>query len=102
MSHNIPPEPWHSFLMEVDALVPGEVYFYCLGGFVIQQRYGLPRPTQDIDTLPIAPRDQIAPLIEKAGKGSALHLKHKVYLDIVTVCDHPDSYEDRLAELFPG
>jgi len=102
MSHNIPPEPWHAFLTEVDSLVPGEVYFYCIGSFVIQQLYGLPRPTVDVDTLPITPRDQIAFLNERAGQGSDLHRRHKIYLDIVTVCDHPDSYEDRLTELFPG
>jgi hypothetical protein len=73
MSHNIPPEPWHSFLTDVDALVPGEVYLYCLGGFVT----------------------------DKAGKGSELCLKHKVYLDIVGVCDYPESYDERLTELFP-
>jgi hypothetical protein len=102
MPHNIPPEPWHSFLAEVDSLVPGEVYFYCLGGFVIQQLYDLPRPTLDVDTLPITPRDQTAFLLERAGQGSDLHRKHKIYLDIVTVCDHPDSFEDRLTEMFPG
>jgi uncharacterized nucleotidyltransferase DUF6036 len=40
--------------------------------------------------------------MERAGKGSELHRKHRVYLDIVTVCDPPDSYEDRLTEIFPG
>lgn len=102
MSHNIPPEPWHSFLTDVDALIPGEVYLYCLGGFVMQQLYGLPRPTVDIDTLPISPREQTALLVDKAGKGSELWLKHKVYLDIVGVCDYPESYDERLTELFPG
>jgi len=99
---NQPPEPWHSFLIEVDTLVTGEVFLHCLGAFVIQQLYGLPRPTQDVDTLPVHPRDQIPVLIEKAGKGSDLHRKYRVYLDIVGICDHPDSYEDRLTELFPG
>ena len=102
MSHNIPPEPWHSFLIDVDVLVPAEVYLYCLGGFVMQQLYGLPRPTVDIDTLPISPRDQTALLMDKAGKGSELCLKHKVYLDIVGVCDYPESYDERLTAMFSG
>jgi Nucleotidyltransferase of unknown function (DUF6036) len=102
MSHNIPTEPWHSFLTDVDALVLGEVYLHCLGGFVMQQLYGLPRPTVDVDTLPISPRDQTALLMDKAGKGSELCLKHKVYLDIVGVCDYPENYDDRLTALFPG
>jgi hypothetical protein len=102
MSYNIPPEPWHSFLTDVDALAPEEVYLYCLGGFVMQQLYGLPRPTVDIDTLPIDPRDQTALLINKAGKNSELYLKHKVYLDIVGVCDYPESYDERLTAMFSG
>lgn len=73
MSPDIPPEPWHSFLTEVNALVPEEIYFHCLGGFVIQQLYGLPRATQDIDTLSVTPRAYIAPLMERAGNGSELH-----------------------------
>ncbi|MFL6312606.1 MAG: DUF6036 family nucleotidyltransferase [Terriglobales bacterium] len=102
MSHNKPPEPWHSFLIEVDALLTEEVYLRCLGGFVIKQLYGLPRVTSDVDTLEITPQDQRQLLVEKAGQGSELHQKHKIYLDIVTVCDHPDSYENRLTEMFPG
>ncbi|HEY6184614.1 MAG TPA: DUF6036 family nucleotidyltransferase [Terriglobales bacterium] len=102
MSHNIPPEPWHSFLTDVDALVPGEVHLYCFGGFVMQQLYELPRPTSDVDTLPISPNDQIGFLLENAGRGSELHKKHKIHLDIVTVCTYPENYKDRLTELFPG
>src|SRR5262249_43732269 len=37
-----------------------------------------------------------------AGKGSALHTKHGVYLDIVTVAIYPENYEERLVEVFPG
>ena len=102
MSYNPPPEPWHAFLSEIDEFVPGEVFFRCLGGFVLKQVYGVPRPTQDVDTLAVIPREQSANLIEKAGRGSPLHLKHKIYLDIVTICDPPDLYEERLTEMFPG
>jgi hypothetical protein len=102
MSPKIPPEPWHAFLTEVDALVSGEVSFHCLGGFVMQQLHDLPRPTLDVDTLSVTPKDQMTLLIERAGKGSELHIKHKIYLDIVTVCQPPDRYEDRLTEMFPG
>jgi hypothetical protein len=102
MSVNAPPEPWHSFLMALDALAEEKVYLRCLGGFVIYQLYGLPRTTSDVDTLLIDPSDKMPLFLEKAGKGSELHKTHKVYLDIVTVADYPDSYEDRLTELFAG
>jgi hypothetical protein len=36
-----PPEPWHSFLKELDAVATKEVHFQCLGGFVITHLYGL-------------------------------------------------------------
>ncbi len=102
MSPNPPLEPWHSFLSEIDAFVPDVVCIHCLGGFVIQQLYGLPRPTADVDTLSITPKEEAAKLVEKAGENSALHHKYKVYLDLVTICDPPDSYEDRLTGMFPG
>jgi hypothetical protein len=41
-------------------------------------------------------------LIEIGGKGSALHQKHKVYLDAVTVATPPENYEERLVPMFPG
>jgi hypothetical protein len=41
-------------------------------------------------------------LIEIGGKGSALHKKHKVYLDAVTVATPPENYEERLVPMFPG
>jgi hypothetical protein len=36
-----------------------------------------------------------------AGRGSALHRKHTLYVQIVTVATLPDSYADRLTEMFP-
>jgi len=52
---SLPPEPWHSFLKELDALAIGIVDFQCLGGFVVTQLYGLKRSTGDLDVLSIAP-----------------------------------------------
>jgi hypothetical protein len=42
------------------------------------------------------------PYICLAGQGSALHRKHKLYLQLVGVATVPDSYESRLREIFPG
>jgi hypothetical protein len=41
-------------------------------------------------------------LTDIGGKGSALHQKHKVHLDAVTVALPPENYEERLVPMFPG
>lgn len=98
----IPPEPWHSFLKELDALAIGIVDFQCLGGFVVTQLYGLKRSTGDLDVLSIAPIEQRKDLLEKGGQGSSLHKKYKLYLDYVGVASIPYEYESRLVEMYPG
>ena len=50
----------------------------------------------------MVPSELIPRVIALAGQGSALHEKHKLYLQHVTVVDLPESYEDRLIELFPS
>jgi hypothetical protein len=98
----IPPEPWHSFLKELDALAIGIVDFQCLGGFVVTQLYGLKRSTGDLDVLSIAPVEQRKDFLEKAGRGSVLHKRYKIYLDYVGVASIPYEYESRLIEMYPG
>lgn len=102
MPHSKVPEPWHSFLTELDDALSENVELHCIGGFVITLLYGLPRPTGDVDTLLIHPAGQQAQLLEKAGKGSELHAKHRIYLDFVTIVDAPYNYDERLTEMFPG
>jgi hypothetical protein len=41
------PEPWRSFLSEVE--------LHCFGGFVVTMLYGLARITADVDVITIAP-----------------------------------------------
>ena len=96
------PEPWRSFLGELDREATEETRLDCMGGFVVTLLYGLPRATSDLDVLLIAPREQRAPLLELGVRGGALHRKHKIYLDYVAVATVPDDYEDRLTEMFPG
>jgi hypothetical protein len=86
----------------VDARLHGPVALHCLGGFVVTVLHGLPRPTADIDVLSVVPGESLGTLIELAGESSALHRKHGVYLDIVTVVTCPDGYEGRLVEFLPG
>lgn len=96
-----PPEPWRSFFADLDARLREETHLHCCGGFVVTQLYGVARTTSDVDFLGVVPsvwRD----LAEIAGKGSALHQKHKVYLDPVTVATPPEDYAERLVPMFPG
>jgi len=97
-----PPEPWRSFLSGVDALLSEEIHLHCYGGFVVTQCYGVIRSTLDVDFLGLTPYAASGKLIELGGKGSALHRKHKLYLDCVTVATPPEDYADRLAPMFPG
>jgi hypothetical protein len=96
-----PPEPWRSFFAELDSHLSEEVQLHCCGGFVVTQLYGVARTTSDVDFLGAMPNVG-STLTEIAGKGSALHRKHKVYLDEVTVATPPENYEDRLVPMFPG
>jgi len=96
------PEPWKSFLGELDREATEETRLDCLGGFVVTQLYGLSRSTSDLDVLLIAPREQRAPLLELGVQGGALHRKYKIYLDYVAVARVPEAYEERLTEMFPG
>ena len=43
------PEPWSSFLSEIDAGISEEVEFHCLGGFVVTMVYRFERLTADVD-----------------------------------------------------
>src|SRR2546426_7643701 len=96
------PEPWQSFLSDIDATLAENVELHCLGGFVITVLYDLARPTADVDVIAITPRSEIESLMNLAGQGSELHRKHKLYLQLVGVATVPDSYEERLTEIFPG
>ena len=97
-----PPEPWRSFLAQIDRLATQAIELHCIGGFVVSVKYGLSRPTGDIDIVEAKPADAKPWLVQTAGAGSALHKKHKIYLQVVTVASVPENYESRLTELFAG
>ena len=69
------PEPWRSFLRELDEAVAEEVSLICMGGFVVTQLYGFSRSTADIDALSIVPRDQAAIIRELGSRGGPLYTK---------------------------
>ena len=97
-----PPEPWHSFFLEIDSVFVRPVQVQCIGGFALAMLYGLPRPTADVDYLSVAPIEEREDLEALAGMGSALHGKYGVYVQHVAVVTVPDSYEDRLTPMFPS
>ena len=101
MPHDLA-EPWRAFLVDLDNRIEHEVQLHCCGGFVVTAVYGLARTTADLDVLSVVPTDQQRELAAIAGRGSKLHQAHGVCLDVVTVATVPDSYEERLTELYPG
>ena len=103
MSRHEPiPEPWFSFLKELDELATTTVSFHCIGGFVVTMLYGLGRTTGDLDVLEVAPKSAQDAFAKVAMQGSELHRKYKIHLDQVGVAQPPYDYESRLREMFPG
>jgi Nucleotidyltransferase of unknown function (DUF6036) len=95
------PEPWLSFLRELDSSVDEHIRLDCMGGFVVSMVYGFSRPTGDLDVLEIAPREAGWPMLELGMQGGPLHKKYKIYLDHVGVAHVPEDYEERLSEISP-
>lgn len=99
MAPDVPPEPWRSFLADIDAAATQELVLHCIGGFAVSLYYGLSRPTGDLDVVELAPNT--ARWLDRiAGRGSPLHRKHRLYVQVVTVATLPYQYADRLTEMF--
>jgi len=96
------PEPWKGFLLDLDAQIEEPCKLPCFGGFAVTQQYGISRATSDIDVLDVAPPRIVDFLMKHAGKGTELHLRHKVYIDVVGIACAPFEYESRLQPMFPG
>jgi len=97
-----PPEPWRSFLKELDELLKGPVELRCLGGFVITQQYGIGRETSDIDYLALAALSRDDNVEVLAGLGSKLHRKFHVYMQYMGIVTPPADYASRLIPMFPS
>ena len=91
-------EPWQSLFEALDRELAGPSELHCFGGFVVAEHYGLVRATADVDVFDSRGTD-LATVARLAGKGSPLHLQHKVYVDVVTVADVPDDYDTRLIDM---
>jgi len=94
-------EPWLSFLHAVDRALSGPTDIHCFGGFVVAEYYGLSRPTADVDVIQARGAATLRELAQVGGRGTPLAKQHRVYLDIVTIADVPDDYEERLIDIFP-
>lgn len=88
-------EPWRSFLHTLDGQLSQPTALHCLGGFVIAEHYGLTRSTADIDIFESRGTDA-GTIARLAGKGSPLHQRYRVYVDVVGVATVPQGYENRL------
>jgi hypothetical protein len=96
------PEPWLSFLTELDEIAGEPTVLACFGGFAVTQQYGLTRPTSDLDVLEIAPANARHRLLEAGRIGTPLSQKYHVSLDFVTVASVPIDYESRLKPMYQG
>ena len=94
------PEPWLSFLNEIDEFVGVETHLHCFGGFVVTVLYGRERETSDIDVLTLVRHPP--GLFDKAGIGSEMYHRYGLYLDPVGIATLPGNYEERLEEFSPG
>ena len=100
-----PPEPWASFLAALDAAVGTAVEIHCLGGFMVEHAYRIQRdtPTEDLDFISAIDIAHSAPinLESLAGKGTAFHRQHKMYVQYVGVSTPPCDYRQRLVAVYP-
>jgi len=100
-AHAVPPEPWRSFLQDLDTQLKGAVALRCLGGFVVTQQYGIGRGTSDIDFLSVSAMSAEDHVEILGGLGSELYRKYRVYLQYVGIATPPCDYAERLQPMFP-
>lgn len=101
-SNDTPPEPWRSFLQELDERLTEAIALHCLGGFVVSLHYGIGRQTSDIDFLAVVPRNHADDIEAIAGPKSELHRKYRLYMQRVTIATAPVNYAGRLERMFPS
>ena len=96
------PEPWKSFLAEIDDALDQDVDLHCLGGFVGKILYDFDRETSDVDILPVPNNSEIRSALSLGIKGSKLHKKYKIHLEVVGIAPVPQDYEQRLIDIYSG
>ena len=89
---------WQDFLSEIDLLLTAPAQITCIGGFALTEVHGASRNTGDLDLIESSSKT-IEELQNIAGKGSALHKKHKLYVEYVGFVTMPLEYKSRLTPL---
>jgi len=79
------PKHWDDFLEAVDKALEEPVCLHCIGGFVVETVYGIPRRTGDLDYCAVHPRDAAKTLEEIAGQKSELAKNHSLYFQYVNI-----------------
>ena len=96
------PDHWSDFLQAVDEKLEAPVELHCMGGFVVEAVYGIPRRTAELDYISVDPTSPATTLERIAGRGSKLAGEHSVHFQKVGVADYPEDYEKRLSKLDLG
>lgn len=94
------PEPWLSFLRDVDSALSRHVEVHCLGGFVLSVLWELPRPTGDVDFIEIKPSGAASELNDIAGADSRLAGSHKLRFHQATFTSKSEHYQNRIRNSF--
>ena len=95
------PEPWLSFLGELDRRTSSRMELQCIGGFALTVAYGAPRTTADLDVLWAVHQPSPDDVLESAVRGGELHRRFGVFIDRVTVVTAPCDYISRLIPICP-
>lgn len=96
------PQPWLSFLREVDDALEARVEVHCLGGFVLSVLWEFPRATGDVDVIEIEPLEAVDRLLSVGGDGSVLSARYHLQFHRVTVAQYPEGYASRLIDITPA
>lgn len=95
------PEPWLSFLSEVDREISQRIEAHCLGGFVLTVLWDLPRPTGDVDIVAVEPSRATGELLRIAGEEGDLSKRYRLQFHKVTIAEYPENYASRLLDITP-
>jgi uncharacterized nucleotidyltransferase DUF6036 len=96
------PEPWLSFLGDIDRALRQPVEVHCFGGFVLAVLWALPRPTGDADFIEIQPSEAANEFLGVAGEGSELAGRYHLHFHRVTIVEYPEGYASRLIDIYQG
>lgn len=96
------PKPWINFLFAVDSEINEPVVLHCLGGFVVEWIYGMPRRTGDIDYFEAIPSESAKALEEIAGRESEIYKKYQLHFQKAAVAAVPEDYDKRLKKIRLG